>query len=271
MFMQENKELVVKGKNKMVEIIDGDLYTSSWRMSQLFDVEHRSLKQTIRKNFDDIIEVGEIAPILRKTFDISNVEIKHQKGRPIVEFLLNEPQATFVLLLLKGKYKNDSFNYVVKFKKYITKEFFRQRKLLTKLLVQQQNVEWLAKRDAGKLDRRTETDAIKEFVAYAKAQGSTHAEKYYMIITKMENQTLFCLEYLEQKYPNLRDIVNMSQLSTLESADKIIAKAIKEGMEKSMNYKDIYILAKERVENFSAIIGKTPLQQITQDIQKRIS
>jgi phage regulator Rha-like protein len=265
-------------KNSMVEFIDGDLYTSSWQLCQLFDIEHRSLRKTIQNNLQDLKEIGEIELKEREISGNIIPTFKQKKiretGRPVVEYLLNEPQATFILLLLKGKYKKDRtkiINNITKFKKFIATEFFRQRRIISKLLVQKQNVEWLAKRDAGKLDRRVETDTIKSFVEYAKAQGSHNAEKYYMIISKMENQTLFCLEYLEQKFPNLRDVVDSTQLNTLQTADRIIAKAIKEGMESKLPYKEIYVLAKDRVTQFSTIIGKTPLQQIMQSQQLLLS
>jgi len=284
--MQESKEIITaspmqridRKKDCIVEIIDNDLYVSSWRLSQVFKVEHRSLKKTIMCHLQDITEVGEIDPKTRsvveqensKLLAISNRKKICKKGPPIQEYLLNEPQATFVLLLLKGKYKTDIVDNIVRFKKFIAKEFFRQRKIISKLLVQKQNAEWLAKRDARKLDRRVETDAIKSFIEYAKAQGSHNAEKYYIAISKMQNNSLFCLEYLEQKFPNLRDIVDSTQLNTLQTADRIVAKAIKEGMKEKLSYKDIYTIAKDRVIQFSEIIGKTPLQQIMQS-QQRLS
>lgn len=266
-------------KNNLVEIINDDLFIGTWRLSKVFDVEHRSLKQTIRNNINDVIEVGEIEPKTRtvdreltaldyrkkqKTYDISNV-VSHKKkptkfGPPIHEYLLNEPQATFVVLLLKGQYKTDKVSLVTKFKKHITSEFFRQRRALSKLLVQKQNAEWLQKRAEGKLERRVETDTIKEFVEYSKDQGSKKAGKYYMIISKMENQSLFNLDYISQKYPNIRDIAEGFQLTSLQVADRIVAKAIKDGMEEKLNYKDIYIKARDNVQQFAQVIGKTPLQ-----------
>jgi hypothetical protein len=42
--------------------------------------------------------------------------------------------------------------------------------------LERQTPEFLAAREEGRRIRRMETDAIKEFVAYAKAQGSSRAE-----------------------------------------------------------------------------------------------
>jgi hypothetical protein len=144
---------------------------------------------------------------------------------------------------------------VLGFKKFLTKEFYRQRRLIQKLLVQRQNADWLEKRNAGKIDRRVETDAIKEFIEYAKSQGSQNAPKYYMVISKMENKSLF-LNLIEIAFPNLRDVVSGISLTKLQMADRIVAKALKEGMENKMHYKEIFLLAKARVESFADLVGK---------------
>ena len=132
-------------------------------------------------------------------------------------------------------------------------------------MVQKQNIEWYEKRASGKVERRLETDTIQKFIEYAKDQGSQSAEKYYMVLTKMENNTLFNLALVEQKIPNLREIVEGFALDSLKMADYMVGKALKEGMSKNMNYKDIYQLAKGKVELFAGALGKVPLQMILKD------
>jgi hypothetical protein len=80
-------------------------------------------------------------------------------------------------------------------------------------------------------------------------------------ISTMENKALFLLE---QQYKNLRDMLNIHQLSTVKSADMIVMKALRDGMDKGLHYKDIYKLAKVRVEGFAEVIGKTliPTEQL---------
>ena len=70
--------------------------------------------------------------------------------------------------------------------------------------------------------------------------GSTKAEMYYANISKMENKGLFLIQ---EKFKNIRNVLTGQQLQVLCSADQIVIKAIKEGMSKNMNYKDIYVLA----------------------------
>lgn len=231
----------------LVVVKNNELYVGTWMLSQGFAVDHRYLKRMVEKYNSDFLEFG---------FTVaSNVESGEKKrGGQVEEYLLNEEQATYLTMLMKNTQE------VRKFKIFLNKEFFRQRRFLAKLISQKQNAEWLEKREAGKIERRLETDVIKEFIEYAKNQGSQNASKYYMIITKMQNSTLFHLDLLQQKFPNLRDVVEGFQLDTLKMADHAVARALKEGIEKQMSYKDIYILARQRIEGFACIIGKTPIQ-----------
>jgi KilA-N domain len=118
---------------------------------------------------------------------------------------------------------------------------------------QRQNAEWIEARNTGKRSRKQETDGIKLFVEYAKAQGSQSAEKYYTSISKMENAALFLVE---QKYPNLRDVLGVAELGLIAVADTIVFNALRDGIEQAMHYKDIYKLAKQRVETLGFAHGR---------------
>jgi hypothetical protein len=135
--------------------------------------------------------------------------------------------------------------------------------------LQKQDAALAAQRQAGKLIRREQTDTIQEFVQYATAQGSTQAHRYFCNITKMENQALFLLE---QKFKNLRDILDLNQLGLVRTADSIVKKALSEGMAGNLFYKDIYKLAKTRIETLAAIHGKVaiPASQIQSSGQSLI-
>lgn len=49
---------------------------------------------------------------------------------------------------------------------------------------------WLGIRQETKEVRKAETEQIKRFVEYAKAQGSQNADKYYMLLTNLVNRRL---------------------------------------------------------------------------------
>lgn len=226
----------------LVKVDRKELLVDSRVVAKGVDVEHRSLFRTILKYEEDLKELG----LLR--IQIAKVKM----GRPIKYALLNEEQALLICTYCQNS------PIVRKFKQKLVKEFVKQRKILSSLAVQKQNQEYLAKRKQGIMIRKEETDVIKEFIDYCIAQGSTHYEQRpqdcYANISKMENKALFILE---QKYKNLREILDFRQISIIENADTIVSRALKEGMEQKMNYKDIYKMAKERVENFSELIGRS--------------
>ena len=217
-----------------VEIKKNDTVTNTITISEGVGNEHRAVMQLVRQYELDLKEFGTLTFEMRKT-----------KGRPTEICYLNESQTYFLLTLMRN---ND---VVTKFKKGLVKEFMRMRKALISVQVRHQNEEWKLKREASKTQRIETTDAIKDFVEYAVRQGSTNAVNYYSNITQMEYRALFLLK---QKFPNLKDYLNMKQLNVLEIADTIVEDTLKEGMELEMHYKDIFKLAKERVESFAKIM-----------------
>lgn len=57
-------------------------------------------------------------------------------------------------------------------------------------------------------------------------------------------------------------MLDRMQLVHLTVADNLVSKALEEGMEQGMFYKDIYKLAKERVETFAGFIGRTSVIEV---------
>lgn len=224
---------------KLVQIVRNEPVTSSLIIAEGMKLEHRAVLVLVDKYKNDLEGFGTFAFEMRKS-----------KGRPVRIAWLNEGQFVFLVTLMRNS------EIVVKFKQELTKEFFRQRKLIAHLLTQRQNTEWLEQRKQGKLNRKEETDSIKEFIEYAKAQGSTSARFYYPAITKMENKALFILE---QRFPNVREVLSGQQLQTLASADLVIKRALISGMKQKMPYRDIYKMAAARILEFADLVGKTPV------------
>ncbi|AUM58654.1 putative regulatory protein Rha [Plesiomonas phage phiP4-7] len=203
--------------------------------------EHRNLKETIDKHLLQFEQFG----VMR----FETAKPKGEKGgRPVKCYLLNEDQFTFLAMLMKNTPE------VVALKVKIAKEFIRMRSTLARLVAQRQDPSWQNVRSDGKAVYLQKTDIIKQFVDYATSQGSKSAGMYYTNLAKMENNALF---FIEAKYKNLREIMTIKQLMQVATADDVIEKAIKEGMDSGMHYKDIYQLAKDRVIAFANIIGKS--------------
>lgn len=102
-------------------------------------------------------------------------------------------------------------------------------------------------RAEGKMIRRVETDAIKEFIEYAKENGSQNSERYYSIITKATNEIL-------NIEAGQRDYLSAGQLEHLAMVERVIANALTTGIEKGMNYKDIYKLASSKARQVYNVV-----------------
>lgn len=200
--------------------------------------EHRFLKRVIAAHESEFLEYG-LLPLERQ-------KVEGVKGRPDESYLINEDQ--FILLIMLVKNSPES----VKLKVRVAKEFKAMRNRLTKIAVK--SPDWQQVRKDGKAVYHQKTDVIKTFVEYCEAAGSKSARNYYTNLAKMENKALFLVE---QKYPNLRDILNIRQLMQVSTADQVVEKALQDGMEQKLDYHDIYQLAKERIIQFSSIIGKS--------------
>ncbi len=233
-------------KNELYFIDDSLLSTTTSASKNTLENDVDSLHKSYNESINDFLSVEAKSP-------------KKKSGGQVEEYVINEAQCFFLGTLCKNS------NNIMEFKKTLTKEFFRMRKVLIKLTVQKQNEDWHSRRAAGIVERRVETDAIQDFILYAKEQGSQSADKYYMIISKMQNQSLLHLELLGQKYENMRDSVDGFDLDALKMADKIVAQAVREGIKNKMHYKDIYLVARDRVEGFSMAIGRSPLRLMNQE------
>lgn len=239
-------------ENSLVFIEKNEPYVLSSEIANGFGVTHQDVTKLIDRYKDRFEELGVIGIQIQKP-------TSKKGGRPTENYKLNEQQAVFLGTMIRNTDES------LRFKMNLTKQFFKQREFIQKIILQKQNAEWLSKRESGKIERRIETDTIKEFVEYAKAQGSKSADKYYMIITKMENQTLFALDFMDQKFPNLREVLDGFALDYLKMADYAVSLVLKDGMKQKTHYKEIYIMARDRIELFASVMGKTPLRLMVKD------
>jgi hypothetical protein len=232
--------------NDLVKFVDSIPLISTFDLYSVMGYkEHRALKQVIIDNMGDFEDIGVVR------FQMAKPSSKG--GRPTKGYNLNEDQ--FILLILLARNTKE----VVKLKVRVAAEFRRLRDLVAKLASQRKDPEWQNVRSDGKIAYKQKTDIIKRFVDYATNQGSSSAKKYYMALAKMENASLF---FIEQKYRNLREIMTIKQLMQVCIADDVIDKALTDGMERKLHYKDIYKLAKERVCIFADAIGKSQVHSL---------
>ena len=121
-------------------------------------------------------------------------------------------------------------------------------------LLRQKNLVWQREREQGKQIHLNLTDEIKTFIDYATTQGSKNANKYYITINLMQYKALGLIEKNEKIDNQFRNTLDIMDLNNLESSEKVARKALIDGMEQKLHYKDIYQLAKQRVLLLSDIM-----------------
>lgn len=226
-------ELIVLKNNKP--------FTTSLIISEGVGIEHRAVISLLRKHSNT------------KTLSTFVMSKLSTKGRPVEIAFLSEIQAAFLITLMNNSEK------VIDFKEKLTQAFFQQREILYKLLSQKNNAEWQLERQSGKLIRKECTEIIKEFIEYAVKQGSKNAMRYYSNISKMEINSLFLIE---QKFPNMREALNIRQLNLLKCADEAVQQSLIDGMADNLHYKEIYQLAKNKIEAIAKIFPPSPLPSL---------
>jgi len=234
--------------DSIVKIKKNRCFIDSEGIAYLSENEHRAVTKLIRTYKSDLEEFGVLTLVVSKPTS--------KGGRPKHTWEMNEEQATLLTTFMGNSKK------VREFKVKLVEEFYKMKSSLIEMSTNKRNQEWLTNREDGKLQRKSTTDVIHKFVDYAVSQGSGSAKMYYMNISKLENKSLF---FVQEKFPNLREVMNNRQLSFIKSADIIVEEAIIEGLEKEMFYKDIYQLCRKRVEAFSDLIPKTNIPMMIKD------
>lgn len=177
--------------------------------------------RNFRENKDKFIENEDF-------FYLSGEELKKYKqatdfvGSNAREFILITEQGYLML----AKSLTDDLAWKVQ--RQLVKSYFRKP----------QQSYWQETRQTAKEIRLLETDSIKEFVAYAKGQGSQHAERYYYSFTALANKAA--------GITSGRDGANVQQLATLSLIEHIITEVIQCDMRQEKPYKAIYLDCKAR-------------------------
>lgn len=127
------------------------------------------------------------------------------------------------------------------FTKWVTK-VLKQIRVNGYFITDEESNKWLKTRTETKQVRRMETDTIKRFVEYAKSQGSTHAEQYYMNFTKLVQNHLGIDS-------GIRDNQEQKMLLRLKSFETIVDMRLDTLMKLDMPYKDIYSSVRDLIQS----------------------
>ncbi len=211
--------------------------TTSVLVAEKFGKKHKNVLQAIEKLECSTEFTG---------LNFQPSEYQDPTGRILPMYEMTKDGFVFLVMGFRGK-KAAAWK-----EKYITA--FNK---LEQVVLRWQNDSWKEIREKSKATRQIETDAIAQFVTYAKEQGSTNAGFYYTNITKATYKALFLVKNKAPK--DFRSMLDDMQLVFLQSAEYVARNALIEGMEQNLEYKDIYVLARNKIVAFAGTVGATPL------------
>lgn len=207
--------------NELVYLKHDAAVCDSLQVAEKFGKNHKYVLEKIEKllNADS---ANKLAQCIRAA------RYKDASGKYNKMYLLNKDGFVFLAFGFTGK-EADAWKW-----KYI--EAFNQ---MEKLIQEKNTAAYQIADQAEKATRRAETDVIKEFVEYARAQGSTHADHYYTNYTR-----------LAYKAAGITDKATAAgiQLDDLSLVEHLIAHTLRTGMAAGRNYKEIYQDCKDRLK-----------------------
>lgn len=229
----------------------GQLWTTSREVAGKFGKRHDTVLRSIRN-----LECSD--DFRRRNFAESSY--LNEQGKEHPEFLLSRGGFSMVAMGFTGR-------EAVAWKEMFIAAFDAMEKRILQLSRQAERraaVDWQQARQGGKEMRRAVVEAIAEFVAYAKGQGSLNADRYYLNITRMTCRELFDCAGLDggQLSQGVRDFLNASQLAVLAAVEDTLGRELRDGMSRGLSYPDVYRQARERVRAFAGVFGKTPVMGV---------
>jgi hypothetical protein len=131
--------------------------------------------------------------------------------------------------------------------KRLVEELYRVHAEMNRLMQDKTKLTYQVAKSLGKDSRMILTDVIKDFIAYAKQNGSQNADRYYGLITESAYEALFLLD---SKFDHVRELLSQVQLSLLSTVELMQADVLATGIEDGKYYKDIYKEMKSMLNAF---------------------
>jgi len=222
--------------NPIIKRKGGQLFTTSLDVAEKFGKRHDHVLASIRKIVNDNASFG--LPNFRES------SYRNEQNRKQPMFEMTRSGFSILAMGFTGK---KALGWKIKYEQAFSS--------MEQALANQKNLLWQEERHQGKVAREEVTDAIKTFVAYAEGQGSKNARHYYVHITRATYRFLFIIG--EHSGQSFRDLLDTMQLSFLQTAEYAAAQAIVDGMDQGKPYKEIYLMAKGRIEQLASALPKT--------------
>lgn len=222
-------DLVIHSKNEN--------WTTSTLVAKEFGKSHDFLLKKIRKLLNSLARLKKRAKKDSEQFILENYI--NEMGHTYPRYKMNKPAFTLLMMQMSGE-------KVIEVQKQFNDAFYDMEQYILKI----QNTNYLAAREQSKIARLEITDAIKELVDLAVSQGSQHAQHYYSTLTNEVYKALGFLAKGEKTGSEFRNHLDKFQLHELVMAEAWAARVIAQGVEDKLHYKEIYLLAKQKVIEF---------------------
>lgn len=211
--------------NELVYLKNDAAVCDSLQVAEKFGKRHDKLIAEIRRMYGELI--GKRSPQNggAKFFFESTYE---NRGKHYPMFLMTRDGFSLLVMGFTGK---NALEWKL--------QYIRAFNQMEKLIQEKSTAAYQLSDQAEKATRKTETDIIKEFVEYARAQGSIHADHYYSNYTR-----------LAYKAVGITDKTTAAgmQLEDLSLVEHLIAHTLRAGMAAGYNYRDIYQSCKDRLK-----------------------
>jgi len=225
--------LVIHGGNNQICVDSRDL-------AKAFGRSHKNVLRTI----DSLLLDGTISRLEYEPRDFK------KRGKEYRSFELNKAGFLKAMPFIGGKKSREGQKRLVDAFLELEAKVNRQSKEREKLACQ-------IARLSGKDSRAILTDEIQKFIIYAKNQGSGKADRYFVNIMNLVQNSLIIIEPKATQVRELLTAIQLSQLSTIELK---AAQALTESMSLGAPYKEIYQNLKKTLAGFSAL--KTQLLEV---------
>ena len=228
---------------KNLVIINNDTpVTTSLKVADTFDKEHKNVLADIRKLIDEIGDGLKNQPI----FSEATYNDKYGREKPM--YYINRDGFTLLAMGFNGK-------KALKFKlKYIA-AFNKMEQTLKKFLDEGKDQRWLETRQHGKETRKLAQAIYYDFAIYAQAQGDTREIGH--IIASV---TIPCNLAVGIPQKNGRDSASVHQLNCLDLIEESIQTVILEGMANGEHFTQIEAKVKIWIDHFMAMIFRKQIK-----------
>lgn len=218
---------------ELVGIKNNNSFADSLTIAEHFGKEHKDVLRVIDKL---IIEIS-VNIIWERKITLRNYT--DSRGKQQRKYYLDRD--TFSLLVM-GFNGTEALEWKMKYIEAFNK--------MEAIITQRSSTEWQLSRSNGKISRRTETDSIQNFIAYATEQGSTTPNMYYKHFTSLVHKTV-------EVKDGEREILTSCMLSTIKVVEVKVSELIDKQIEDGIPYRAIYTHVKEQLGLLQSLLPES--------------